>query len=172
MSGIIRTMSTPPGEPNGVDQQPPDDIPHINGHAESAETDAELPIWTQTPEVAHQPIIQPPSPDALEELEAFDWQDFEARYEAALAKASEEEKAVLREAESLSKVFILYSTNDCRRITYPFLQYFQTWAAAASSHDNDRAVKRLQTRQRFINMSEEKLAQKQQHCKGYLCLLF
>lgn len=44
-------------------------------------------------------------------------------------------------------------------------QYFRAWASAASVHDNERAVKRLQTRQRFVNLSEEKMAQKQQHCK-------
>jgi hypothetical protein len=44
-------------------------------------------------------------------------------------------------------------------------QYFQTWASAASSHDDERAIKRLQTQQRYVNLSEEKTAQKQQHCK-------
>lgn len=46
-----------------------------------------------------------------------------------------------------------------------YVQYFQVWSSAASAHDDERAVKRLQTRQRFVNISEEKMAQKQQHCK-------
>ncbi|KAL3958747.1 hypothetical protein ACCO45_006909 [Purpureocillium lilacinum] len=42
-------------------------------------------------------------------------------------------------------------------------EYFRAWAAAASVHDDERAIKRLRTRQRFVNLSEEKAAQKQQH---------
>ena len=45
------------------------------------------------------------------------------------------------------------------------LKYFRAWAAAASVHDDERAIKRLRTRQRFVNLSEEKAAQKQQHCE-------
>lgn len=45
-------------------------------------------------------------------------------------------------------------------------QYFRVWASAASAHDDDRAVKRLRTRQRFVNLAEEKMAQKQKHCKS------
>lgn len=37
-------------------------------------------------------------------LEPFDWAEFTARYEAALKDAKEEEKAILKEAESLSRV--------------------------------------------------------------------
>ncbi|KAG5929603.1 hypothetical protein E4U42_005308 [Claviceps africana] len=78
------------------------------------------------------------------EVPPFDWEQFEARYESALKEADEEERDILQEAQSLSK-------------------YFQTWAAAASAHDDERAVKRLRTRQRFVNLSEEKMAQKQKH---------
>ncbi|KAJ3495570.1 hypothetical protein NLG97_g3303 [Lecanicillium saksenae] len=135
-------MATPPGEPNGVDEHHPEvDSPRINGHIEEIEDTAP---GSRTPEVSQQQTQHPPSPEASEELQVFDWENFESRYEAALLSASEEEKAILKEAESLSK-------------------YFQAWAAAASSHDDARAVKRLQTRQRFVNLSEEKLSQKQQH---------
>ncbi|VUC37762.1 unnamed protein product [Clonostachys rosea] len=75
---------------------------------------------------------------------SFNWDDFERRYEEALRSAGQAEQDIFREAENLSK-------------------YFRTWAAAASSHDDERAVKRLQTRRRFVNISEEKMAQKQQH---------
>jgi uncharacterized protein YeaO (DUF488 family) len=34
----------------------------------------------------------------------FDWEDFEARYEKALQEADENERGILREAESLAKV--------------------------------------------------------------------
>lgn len=51
------------------------------------------------------------------------------------------------------------------RLTDTCGQYFQAWASAASAHDDERAVKRLKTRQRFVNLSEEKLSQKQQHCE-------
>lgn len=48
------------------------------------------------------------------------------------------------------------------------MQYFQVWATAASAHDDERALKRLRTRQRFVNIAEEKMAQKQAHCE-YRC---
>ncbi|KAG6004731.1 hypothetical protein E4U21_000823 [Claviceps maximensis] len=74
----------------------------------------------------------------------FDWEQFEARYESALKEADGVERDILQEAQSLSK-------------------YFKTWASAASAHDDERAVKRLRTRQRFVNLSEEKMTQKQKH---------
>ncbi|OAA81112.1 hypothetical protein LEL_00657 [Akanthomyces lecanii RCEF 1005] len=133
-------MATPAGETNGVEEHPSDtdEVPRVNGHLD---VNGDPSSGSQTPETPQHQLPDPPSPEALEELQAFDWEDFEARYEAALLRASEEEKAILKEAESLSKA----------------------WAAAASSHDDARAVKRLQTRQRFVNLSEEKLSQKQQH---------
>ncbi|EGX92731.1 hypothetical protein CCM_04104 [Cordyceps militaris CM01] len=136
-------METPPGEPNGIEEHlaDTDHVPHVNGHIDVNQDVASESQSTETPQ--HQPP-DPSSPGTLEELHAFDWEDFESRYQAALLKASEEEAEILKEAESLSK-------------------YFQAWAAAASSHDGVRAVKRLQTRQRFVNLSEEKLSQKQKH---------
>ncbi|PTB68826.1 hypothetical protein BBK36DRAFT_154605 [Trichoderma citrinoviride] len=77
-------------------------------------------------------------------LAPFDWEDFEARYEKALVEADEHEREILKEAESLAK-------------------YFQVWSSAASAYDDERAVKRLQTRQRFVNIAEERMAQRQQH---------
>ncbi len=99
-------MATPPGEPNGVEEHlsDTDHVPRINGHVD---VNGHMASGSQTPEMSqpqHQ-LPDPPSPEALEELQAFDWEDFESRYEAALLRASEEEKAILKEAESLSKVY-------------------------------------------------------------------
>ncbi|UNI23451.1 hypothetical protein JDV02_009269 [Purpureocillium takamizusanense] len=100
---------------------------------------------TTTPEPSHeQQGADSESPSTPGHLPPFDWEDFEARYEAALREADDSEREILKEAESLSK-------------------YFRVWAAAASVHDDERAIKRLRTRQRFVNLSEEKAAQKQQH---------
>lgn len=96
----------------------------------------------RTPEPAGDHTPDPPgTPGALP---SFDWEDFEARYEQALRDADEQEQEILKRADALSK-------------------YFRVWASAASTHDDERAVKRLQTRRRFVNLSEEKMAQKQQH---------
>ncbi|KND91233.1 hypothetical protein TOPH_03981 [Tolypocladium ophioglossoides CBS 100239] len=101
---------------------------------------------TRTPEPqVDQQSADSDTPSTPGHLAPFDWDDFEARYEKALHETDEHEREILKEAESLSKV------------------YFQTWASAASAHDDERAVKRLRTRQRFVNLSEEKAAQKQQH---------
>ncbi|KPM40717.1 hypothetical protein AK830_g5865 [Neonectria ditissima] len=77
-------------------------------------------------------------------LASFDWEDFEVRYEKALRDADDHEDGILKQADALSK-------------------YFKVWASAASAHDDERAAKRLQTRRRFVNLSEENMAQKQQH---------
>lgn len=98
-------------------------------------------------------------------LPPFDWEDFQDRYEKALADADEEERAVLKEFESLSKVslptLLQYWTHS--KLTISSLQYFNVWASSASARDNERAVKRLQTRQRYVSLSEESMAQKQKH---------
>ncbi|KAI5467376.1 hypothetical protein BGZ63DRAFT_398957 [Mariannaea sp. PMI_226] len=100
------------------------------------------PFKTKTPEPTSDHGSNPPStPDTIA---SFDWEEFESRYEKALHDADEHEQEVLKQADSLSK-------------------YFKVWAAAASAHDDERAAKRLQTRRRFVNLSEEKMAQKQQH---------
>lgn len=109
-------MSTPPGEPNGVldHLQEAIDIPHINGHGGvnghaqvngHDEANGHSPSGSQGTESPsnQQNPPGPPSPETLEELPAFDWEEFEARYEAALSQASEEERVVLKEAEALSK---------------------------------------------------------------------
>lgn len=44
-------------------------------------------------------------------------------------------------------------------------KYFKVWASAASVHDDERAAKRLQTRRRFVNLSEERMERKQEHCE-------
>jgi hypothetical protein len=109
-------------------------------------------------------------PEFPEMPPSFDWDDFEKRYEEALREMGQAEQDIFKEAENLSKVspFSCVGTdsNDLG-ILSGWNQYFRTWAAAASSHDDERAVKRLQTRRRFVNISEEKMAQKQQHCKSF-----
>ncbi|KAI0594768.1 hypothetical protein F4775DRAFT_416159 [Biscogniauxia sp. FL1348] len=77
-------------------------------------------------------------------LTPFDWDHFEDRYEKALQEADEQEKQLLEEFEQLVK-------------------YFNVWASASSSHDNERAIKRLQTRERYVRLSEQNLSQKKQH---------
>ncbi|KAI0810260.1 hypothetical protein GGR55DRAFT_645963 [Xylaria sp. FL0064] len=77
-------------------------------------------------------------------LAPFDWEDFRDRYEKALQEADEKEKEMLEEFGQLVK-------------------YFNVWASASSTHDNERAVKRLQTRERYVSLSEQSLSQKKQH---------
>jgi len=86
------------------------------------------------------------SPSTPGHLAPFDWDDFEARYQQALTEADEEEKALLIEFHSLVK-------------------YFAVWTSAASSHDTERAAKRLQTRERYVKIAEQSLSQKKKHCK-------
>ncbi|KAK1972242.1 hypothetical protein LY78DRAFT_650886 [Colletotrichum sublineola] len=80
---------------------------------------------------------------------SFDWEEFEARYESALAEADEKERELLLEFDSLVK-------------------YFNVWASTSSAHDNERATKRLHTRQRYVNLAEKDMAQKEEHMKDVL----
>ncbi|KAK6074801.1 hypothetical protein SCUP234_08089 [Seiridium cupressi] len=102
---------------------------------------------TRTPELTQrhiQRISAQRSPSSPGRLDPFDWEDFESRYQKALAEADQEEGDLLAEFEHLVK-------------------YFNIWASASSSHDNERAVKRLQTRTRYVHLSENKLKQKKEH---------
>ncbi|EEY17694.1 conserved hypothetical protein [Verticillium alfalfae VaMs.102] len=80
---------------------------------------------------------------------SFDWEDFEARYHKALTDADGQEQELMNEFNELVK-------------------FFNIWAASSSAHDTQRAVKRLQTRQRFVNLSEQTMAQRQQHMSEVL----
>ncbi|KAL6904735.1 hypothetical protein GGI43DRAFT_288700 [Trichoderma evansii] len=136
-----------PKSPNGVGRLPVYGMKEdLNAKDETAVLDFERPRFAhdKTPDLSagQQNGNLTPNPPAV--LGPFDWDDFEARYEKALMDADEQEREILKEAGDLAK-------------------YFQVWSSAASAHDDERAVKRLQTRQRFVNISEEKMAQKQQH---------
>lgn len=58
---------------------------------------------TPEPQVDRQANNSDP-PDTPGALEPFDWDEFEARYEAALQEADEREREILKEADALSKV--------------------------------------------------------------------
>ncbi|PTB77972.1 hypothetical protein M440DRAFT_1391170 [Trichoderma longibrachiatum ATCC 18648] len=130
--------------PNGADGLPAYGAKE-DAKDETAVLDFDRPrqarVQTPEPEEQQNGGLTPNGPGILG---PFDWDDFEARYEKALVEADEQEREILKEAESLAK-------------------YFQVWSSAASAYDDERAVKRLQTRQRFVNIAEEKMAQRQQH---------
>ncbi|EGS18019.1 uncharacterized protein CTHT_0060330 [Thermochaetoides thermophila DSM 1495] len=84
------------------------------------------------------------SPSTPGHLAPFDWDEFEARYEEALAAADRDEQELLREFDDLVK-------------------FFNVWASAASVHDTERGVKRLQTRERYVQIAEQSLLQKKKH---------
>ncbi|KAL1909101.1 hypothetical protein Sste5344_004982 [Sporothrix stenoceras] len=84
------------------------------------------------------------SPSTPGHIPPFDWEEFEARYEHALAEMNGEEKELLEEFDRL-------------------VNYFNVWASAATAHDDERAVKRLQTRERYVKIAEQSLGQRKQH---------
>jgi len=101
----------------------------------------------------HQTVSPSTNSCAADDPAAFNWDEVEVRYKQALEKADGRELDVLKEFSALSK-------------------YFNVWARASSKHDNDRVIKRLLTRQRFISQSEQSMARKQTHCKlGLECSL-
>lgn len=91
-------------QPNGL----------ANGHSHAAAV-------SHAPHLAPERLAVPDSPTG--NLNAFDWEDLEARFEKALADANKTEQGLMDEFERLIK-------------------YFNAWASAASAHDNERAAKR------------------------------
>ncbi|KAI6366717.1 hypothetical protein MCOR25_005083 [Pyricularia grisea] len=138
-------LNTPdaPGSPNHPEDSQETQI--LNPNLINAEAQGTRP-QVRTPEP--QTRSGSAGPEALftspGQIPDFDWDDFRSQYEQALAKANDKELELLREFDGLVK-------------------YFNVWAAAASAHDNERAVKRLQTRQRYVQIGEENLAHRKQH---------
>lgn len=60
-----------------------------------------LPHPTKTPERQADAVSGASTPD---QVAAFDWADFEARYQKALGEAEEDEGQIIRQAESLARV--------------------------------------------------------------------
>ncbi|TLS23648.1 uncharacterized protein PpBr36_05623 [Pyricularia pennisetigena] len=134
------------------------DAPGTPNHPEdSQETQILNPSLINTEPQGTRPQVRTPEPQTRSgstgpealftspgQIPDFDWDDFRLQYEQALAKANDKELELLREFDGLVK-------------------YFNVWAAAASAHDNERAVKRLQTRQRYVQIGEENLAHRKQH---------
>ncbi|KXJ91189.1 hypothetical protein Micbo1qcDRAFT_162806 [Microdochium bolleyi] len=86
-----------------------------------------------------------PSPStAGPALADFDWTDFEQRYLDALGDADGKEQQIMEEFNQL-------------------VDFFAAWAAASSAHDDERAIKRLRTRTRHVQLSEQTLTQKKEH---------
>ncbi|RKF60049.1 hypothetical protein OnM2_054049 [Erysiphe neolycopersici] len=85
--------------------------------------------------------------DITLELPDFDWDDFENRYTEGLQLLDKEETQVLDQFDQLMEMFFL-------------------WAQTGSTHETDRAVKRLKTRERYVQLSEASLEQKKAHCKS------
>ena len=84
------------------------------------------------------------SPSTPGTLPNFDWDDFVTRYTESLSAADAQEQELLEEFETL-------------------IAYFNVWASSSSAHDTDRAVKRLQTRERYVRLSEQNLVQRRKH---------
>lgn len=80
------------------------ELPPQDAAAATADSHSPVERVEVQQEVNEEQLTGSMSPETPSELDAFDWKDFESRYQAALVEANEEEKAILKEAESLSKV--------------------------------------------------------------------
>lgn len=96
-----------PKSPNGAGRLPVYGTKEdLNAKDETAVLDFERPRFShaKTPDLSaeQQNGRLTPNPPAV--LGPFDWDEFEARYEKALVDADEQEREILKEAESLAKV--------------------------------------------------------------------
>ncbi|KAI1774653.1 hypothetical protein F4818DRAFT_418522 [Hypoxylon cercidicola] len=144
------TESIEPGEDVTAKLVPPQQSsPRAQTKGEQQSQDMPLVRNSERPRQTHTPEPQNRRSNRSEmqspgHIAAFDWEDFENRYVKALQEADEQEKALLEEFDNLVK-------------------YFNVWAQASSAHDNERAIKRLQTRERHVRLSEQTLSQKKKH---------
>lgn len=96
-----------PKSPNGAGRLPVYGTKEdINGKDETAVLDFERPRFShaKTPDLSAESQNGRLTPNPPAVLGPFDWDDFEARYEKALMDADEQEREILKEAESLAKV--------------------------------------------------------------------
>ncbi|EPE32649.1 hypothetical protein GLAREA_07783 [Glarea lozoyensis ATCC 20868] len=82
--------------------------------------------------------------DTSVELEDFDYAEIERKYREELKAVHKEEKQYFNDLESYGRLA-------------------GNWAAGASARDNERAFKRLKTRERFVQLSEDTLQAKHEH---------
>lgn len=77
----------------------------VNGDNQTSQPSRNPHFNSRTPEpLPGQQSQNATTPSTPGTLLPFDWEDFEARYEKALQEADENERGILREAESLAKV--------------------------------------------------------------------
>jgi len=81
---------------------------------------------------------------AFSDLGAFDWEDLQLRYTERL-------KAVNKAEDEILEDFYKYSAA------------FSAWGEASANRDNERAVKRLRTRENFVRLGEASLEEKKKH---------
>ncbi|KAG0651393.1 hypothetical protein D0Z07_1997 [Hyphodiscus hymeniophilus] len=83
-------------------------------------------------------------PESSIEMSDWDWHAFQLRYRDAIAHANEEEVKLLEEFEK-------------------YFEVFRIWSLATSQRDGVRAWKRLKTRQRYVELAEDKLEERKEH---------
>ncbi|KAF4636859.1 hypothetical protein G7Y89_g1234 [Cudoniella acicularis] len=82
--------------------------------------------------------------DLEADLPTFKWADIQQEYVNRLNEVDEEEEQLLEQ-------YVAYSN------------LFQSWAIAGAERTNSRAVKRLKTREKYVQLSEESLEKKKKH---------
>ncbi|KAK5658728.1 hypothetical protein OQA88_1537 [Cercophora sp. LCS_1] len=140
----------PPQHPQAVPVQPvslekmESDNSQPNPNRQDSRAQVKTPEPRSSKERINQKDFAERSPSTPGHLAPFDWDDFEARFQLALKEANDQEEELLHEFKDL-------------------VEYFGVWAEAASAHDTERAIKRLQTRERYVKIAEQSLSQKKKH---------
>ncbi|KAA8574868.1 hypothetical protein EYC84_004111 [Monilinia fructicola] len=113
-------------------------------HADDASQDIDMAPRVEPSGEADETIISLDSSAPKRDLGPMNWSDFEERYEAAIAQLSDKEDQLVHDFQNLTEAF-------------------QIWADSSSERDNQRALKRLRTRERYVQIHERTLEEKKQH---------
>ncbi|KAL2041560.1 hypothetical protein N7G274_005942 [Stereocaulon virgatum] len=122
--------------------QPPSSKTDLSSHITNNNA---LPSNTQTGQNdQHLPPQEQDLGGAKDALEAYDWEHLEDRFHAEMEVCGKREEGIQEEFNEL-------------------LEVFKTWAATGSTHEEQRAGKRLRTRIAFVQQREKSLEEKRTH---------
>ncbi|RKF71751.1 hypothetical protein GcM1_250169 [Golovinomyces cichoracearum] len=88
------------------------------------------------------------------ELPELEWGGLESKFTEALQQLDKKESQILDQFDQVMEI-------ASSKLT--LAQMFFIWAQTGFSHETDRAVKRLKTRERYVQISETSFEKKKEH---------
>ncbi|KAF7863976.1 hypothetical protein EAF04_006941 [Stromatinia cepivora] len=114
-----------------------------NDHADDVSQDIDMAPQAE-PEAGDDTVISLDKSDPKRDLAPMNWSGFEQRYAEAIKELNDNEDQLIENFHHLSEAFTI-------------------WADSSAERDNGRALKRLKTRERYVQIQERSLEDKKLH---------